>query len=69
MEDQFEYDGPWIECWQCSGDGYVSNCFEEYACVDPEGGCDECTRKCDICKGKGGWPDEEEPTPKEQPDV
>lgn len=45
-----------IECWQCGGDGFVAACFEEYACIDPEGGCDYCMRRCDICKGKGGWP-------------
>lgn len=38
------------ECWQCGGEGFVVNCFEEYACVDPEGGCDFCTRRCDICQ-------------------
>jgi hypothetical protein len=51
-------DGPWIECWQCGGEGVVYDCVEEYACVDPEDGCDYCARRCDICKGKGGWSDE-----------
>ncbi len=51
------YDPPHIECWQCAGEGTVSYCFEEFACIDPEGGCEDCTRTCDICKGKGGWPD------------
>ena len=36
-------------CWQCGGEGFVANCFEEYACVDPESGCDLCTRRCDVC--------------------
>ena len=45
-----------IECWQCNGDGVMYSCFEEFACIDPEGGCDVCERRCDICKGKGGWP-------------
>jgi hypothetical protein len=36
-------------CPNCGGDGYVYNCFEEYACVDPEGGCDLCMRRCDWC--------------------
>ena len=37
-------------CWQCGGDGVVYDCFEEYACIDPEGGCDMCERRCDVCK-------------------
>lgn len=37
------------ECWNCAGEGFVANCFEEYACVDPEGGCDLCLRRCEIC--------------------
>lgn len=41
------------DCWECGGDGYVSSCHTEYACVDPEGGCDECTRTCNICHGRG----------------
>ncbi len=38
------------ECWQCGGEGYIAHCFEDYACVDPEEGCDDCLRPCDICK-------------------
>lgn len=45
-----------VECWNCGGEGYVSCCFEEYACIDPEGGCDECERRCDICNGRGVLP-------------
>jgi hypothetical protein len=37
------------ECWNCGGDGYVSSCHTEYECVDPEYGCDQCTRRCDVC--------------------
>lgn len=44
----------WVECWQCGGEGFVANCWEEYACIDPEGGCDECLQRCDICYGDGG---------------
>jgi len=51
--------GEIIECWNCAGEGFVSSCFEEFACVDPESGCDDCTRRCDICGGKGGWRNEE----------
>lgn len=37
-------------CPNCGGDGVVYDCFEEYACVDPEGGCDLCARRCDWCR-------------------
>jgi len=41
-----QFDGT---CWQCGGEGVVYDCFEEYACIDPEGGCDLCERRCDVC--------------------
>jgi len=41
------------DCWNCGGDGSYCDCFEEYACIDPEGGCDLCTRRCNVCMGKG----------------
>lgn len=37
------------ECSNCGGEGWVAACFQEFACIDPEGGCDECTRRCDWC--------------------
>lgn len=55
------YEGPWIECWQCGGIGTVPGCFEDVCCgadcdpEDPEFCCAPST--CDICRGKGGWPD------------
>lgn len=36
-------------CPNCGGEGIVYSCFEEWACVDPEGGCDLCERRCDWC--------------------
>lgn len=36
-------------CGNCGGDGYYYDCFEEYACIDPEGGCDLCMHRCDWC--------------------
>jgi hypothetical protein len=36
-------------CPNCGGEGFVSSCFEEWACVDPEEGCDLCIRRCDWC--------------------
>ena len=47
------------ECWQCNGEGTIASCVEEFACIDPESGCDFCSKTCDICQGKGGWHDEE----------
>lgn len=43
--DDFEMDC----CSNCGGEGYVADCFEEYACVDPESGCELCMRRCDFC--------------------
>lgn len=37
------------DCWHCGGEGYTSDCFEEWACIDPESGCEECTRRCPEC--------------------
>lgn len=47
--------GEWVDCWQCGGEGEIANCWDEFACFDPESGCDECRERCDICKGKCGW--------------
>ena len=38
------------ECGNCGGEGYVYSCVEEWACADPEGGCDYCRRRCDWCR-------------------
>jgi hypothetical protein len=51
LED-YDFDDQ-AECWNCGGEGVIYSCFEEYACIDPEGGCDECERRCDVCKGVG----------------
>lgn len=56
LEPDFGDHAPWIDCWQCGGEGKIASCWEEYACIDPEGGCDECAELCGICHGKGGWP-------------
>ncbi len=48
------YDGDWIECWQCGGEGCLYDCIDGQ-CMDAESGCDDCEMRCDICKGKGGW--------------
>jgi hypothetical protein len=38
------------DCWNCGGEGYVSSCFESFACLDPDSGCDLCTKRCTICR-------------------
>jgi hypothetical protein len=37
------------DCPECGGDGFIYDCFEEFACVDPESGCSDCERKCRGC--------------------
>jgi hypothetical protein len=56
-------DGPWDECWNCGGEGYICDCLDEIGCVDPENGCDLCMRGCSVCNGKGGWPEPENVAP------
>lgn len=51
------------DCWNCGGEGFVSSCFEEFACIDPESGCDLCTWRCDVCRPSVQKAPAEEPTP------
>ena len=44
-----DYDDYEDGCYECGGEGFVSDCVEEWACVDPEYGCDYCTRRCPLC--------------------
>ena len=46
--------GDWVDCWRCGGEGETFDCFDGF-CADADIGCDMCTKKCDICDGKGGW--------------
>lgn len=46
------YDEPEEECWDCGGDGYVFDCLDG-CCADADAGCDLCTRRCEVCRGKG----------------
>lgn len=50
IPDADDYDD-WHDdcCYECGGEGFVSDCVEEWACVDPEYGCDYCTRRCPLC--------------------
>jgi hypothetical protein len=47
MDDDFDDDE---ECWSCDGEGVIYSCVSEYACIDPEGGCDLCERRCLVCR-------------------
>lgn len=60
MTDPIAYDGDWIECWKCAGEGSWPDCQDEIGCAHPEDGCDLCMVRCDICRGKGGWRYDEE---------
>lgn len=65
-DDSYD-DGPWIECWQCYGFGVTPGCFEDCCSGadcdpdDPEFCC--APNRCDVCHGKGGWPQPEVTTP------
>ena len=47
MSEHDDYDDE--DCPNCGGEGFYYACFEEFACLDPEGGCDLCVRRCDWC--------------------
>lgn len=51
---------PWIDCWQCFGQGATEDCFEDTCvCLDPP-----CYwNPCDVCKSKGGWYGNEDDDP------
>ena len=37
------------DCPECGGECYIYDCFEEFACIDPESGCADCERRCRWC--------------------
>lgn len=49
-DDPDKFDDFDFGCPNCGGEGYVYSCFEEFACIDPEGGCDLCMSRCDWCR-------------------
>jgi len=50
-QDDIDYDMGLDDCCpNCGGEGVVYSCFEEWACIDPEGGCDLCEHRCDWCQ-------------------
>jgi hypothetical protein len=63
MSERYDRSDRWIECWQCGGTGATAGCFEDTCCgsdcdpEDPEFCC--APSDCDICRGKGGWDNEE----------
>jgi hypothetical protein len=46
---EYDFDGNDEPCWNCGGEGFVANCFDEIACMYPEDGCDLCMRRCEYC--------------------
>jgi hypothetical protein len=58
-EDHDDHDAD-DTCPNCGGEGVVYSCFEEFACIDPESGCDLCERPCDWCRPRR--------QPRKQPD-
>jgi len=50
-DDEFGEDDE--DCPHCGGEGFVANCWEEYACIDPDGGCADCLAPCDYCNPRG----------------
>lgn len=60
--DEYDDDALDLEgCWQCGGEGFVADCFEEWACVDPDYGCDLCLRRCDVCRPRSPTPETPKP--------
>jgi hypothetical protein len=59
-QEQIDHDmGLDDQCGNCFGRGWVASCFEEFACIDPEEGCDDCLRPCDWCNtGRPPRPDD-----------
>jgi hypothetical protein len=53
--DYFDYDG---SCPNCGGEGVIYCCMDEIGCIDPEGGCEFCERRCDWCQPKRPTPNE-----------
>jgi len=49
MNDEHDYDDV---CPNCGGKGVIYVCQDEIGCIDPEGGCDLCERRCDWCQPK-----------------
>lgn len=58
-DDYDDYDDYDRDCYQCGGEGFYASCFEEWACMYPDEGCDLCTRRCDVCNPRKLTPEEE----------
>lgn len=46
--DDFDPDFDDGDCWNCGGEGFVSDCIDD-CCLDADAGCDLCTQRCDVC--------------------
>lgn len=58
VPDYDDYD----ECDNCGGTGIIYMCVSEYACINPEDGCDLCARRCDWCRPTKPAPDKAKET-------
>ncbi len=45
--DDFNDDA--ANCSECGGTRFVSSCWDEWACLHPDEGCDFCTIRCEFC--------------------
>jgi hypothetical protein len=43
------------DCWQCGGEGWIADCFDDL-CVNAEDGCELCMCRCDICNVRPSQP-------------
>lgn len=57
IADDMDYDDN--GCANCNGEGFVSHCFTEYACIYPDEGCEECMRRCDWCNAPKLTPEQQ----------
>ena len=47
-----DFDEP--ECWNCGGEGRVAGTCIDGCCADQDDPyCEYCSRRCDVCNGKG----------------
>lgn len=49
LEDIEDYDDDPGDCFECGGEGFVSDCFDGL-CMNAEDGCEDCTRECPECR-------------------
>jgi len=45
-----DYEGDWVDCYECGGEGWISR-YEE----DPLWYDENEEWRCEVCLGAGGW--------------